>query len=976
MANRKLHWIVLSGLALILLAISAGPGASHAAAQTATEAGLEARYYDNKNLTSPKLARTDPQINFSWGKGSPNRRIAPDTFSARWTGQVEAPTSGTYTFYAYTSDGVRLWVDGELVIDEWSNQSAREWSGDISLQAGERYAIKMEYFEGRGRATAKLLWSRPGVDKEVVPSSRLYLPGTPPPSPTEGLRWSDPATWGGAVPRAGEAVTIPSGKIVLLDTSPPPLKSLQIDGTLVFDDRDLALSADWIMVHGKLQIGTEGAPFHHKATISLTGTNRDENVMGMGPKVLGVMGGTLELHGEQPLNWTKLGATATKGSTQITLDKAPDWRPGDRIVVSSTDYNPLQAEEATIKAVSGNVVTLDKALAYTHWGSVQTFDGRPVDERAEVALLSHNVMIEGEAASSADGFGGQIMVMGGGAARLEGVELTRMGQKNILRRYPIHFHMLGDAPGSYLRNSSLHHTFNRCVTVHGTNRLTLQGNVCHDHIGHGYFLEDGAEVGNLLEGNLGLVTRMPADGQRLLPSDGSPATFWITNPDNLVRNNVAAGSEGMGFWYALPEHPTGLSTNTNVWPRRTPLGEFSGNVAHSNDDTGLHVDDGPSPDGSAETSNYRPRENPATSSLAVPAEFTDFTSYKNRNRGVWLRGSDLRLVGAKLADNAIGATFASWETFLQDSLIVGETDNKGNPRSWETKGLDGRSLPRFWEPDFPIRGFEFYDGRVGAENTTFVNFTSDTQRQASGLGYNLSNAFSIHPKNFASGVSFVDANRVYLPDPETADPVDGDPATGKDGDASSVFLDTDGSVTGMPGRYVVVNNPFLLNGSCDFRTAWNAHVCHGEYVTLTVGTDDGDPSDIKPVMLRRDDGEIQTLWGCCDDYTYADSNVFPNQGYEVAFNTGTPSRMTFALERGRDRWVHLSLGYPVAPKVTKYGCDLADPTKWCKGAARSLAELDAMTRSGYYYDPDTKKLHLRLVSTDTDYEELKVGPSP
>ena len=341
-------------------------------------------------------------MNFSWGTGSPARSIDPDTFSVRWTGQVEAPASGTYTFYTQTSDGVRLWVNGERLIGKWVNQRKREWSGTISLEAGKRYPIKMEYFEGTGEATAKLLWSGPGVSKQVIPRNRLYLPGTPPPPSIDGDLWSDPATWGGQVPAEGEAVTIPADKTVVLDTSPPPLKSLQIDGTLVFDDRDLALSADWIMVRGKLQIGAEGAPFRHDATISLTGTNRDENIMGMGPKVLGVMGGTLELHGKQRLSWTKLGATASKGSTQITLDEAPDWRPGGRIVISSTDYDPFQREEATITAVSGNVVTLDKALAYTHWGVTQTFDGRVVDERAEVALLSRNVKIEGEQASSAD----------------------------------------------------------------------------------------------------------------------------------------------------------------------------------------------------------------------------------------------------------------------------------------------------------------------------------------------------------------------------------------------------------------------------------------------------------------------------------------------------------------------------------------------------------------------------------------------
>ena len=177
------------------------------------EHGIQDTYYNNKDLTDPKLSRTDQQIKFSWGKRFPSRRIAPDTFSARWSGQVEAPATGTYTFYTYTSDGVRLWVNGELVIDQWNKQPAREWSGSLSLQAGERYPIKMEYYEGSGRATAKLLWSGPGVAKEVVPGSRLYLPAT------DVQRWSDPATWGGAVPGAGESVTIPMGKTALLDTS-------------------------------------------------------------------------------------------------------------------------------------------------------------------------------------------------------------------------------------------------------------------------------------------------------------------------------------------------------------------------------------------------------------------------------------------------------------------------------------------------------------------------------------------------------------------------------------------------------------------------------------------------------------------------------------------------------------------------------------------------------------------------------------
>jgi len=96
------------GIALVYLMACAGLTANDAVAQTAGGNGLKGQYYDNQNLTAHELTRTDPTVSFSWGTGSPARSIDSDTFSARWTGQVEAPVSGTYTFYTQTSDGVRL----------------------------------------------------------------------------------------------------------------------------------------------------------------------------------------------------------------------------------------------------------------------------------------------------------------------------------------------------------------------------------------------------------------------------------------------------------------------------------------------------------------------------------------------------------------------------------------------------------------------------------------------------------------------------------------------------------------------------------------------------------------------------------------------------------------------------------------------------------------------------------------------------
>lgn len=301
--------------------------------------------------------------------------------------------------------------------------------------------------------------SSDAADSEVreKTSANPQEAGTPTQPRLQGQRWSNPATWGGAVPEEGHTVTIPAGKTVMLDTSPPRLDGLRVNGTLRFEDKQLALRSDWIMVHGKMEVGTPADRFRSRARIVLTGSDETQDVMNMGAKVLGIMGGILEIHGQERKGWTHLAATAAKGAEQLTLLNAAGWRAGDRIVVASTDYDPLQAEERTITAVSANTVTLDEPLDYTHWGSLQTVAGGTINERAEVALLSRNVVIAGEEATSGDGFGGQIMVMEGGQARIDGAELTRMGQKNTLRRYPLHFHMLGAAGDpSYLKNTSIH----------------------------------------------------------------------------------------------------------------------------------------------------------------------------------------------------------------------------------------------------------------------------------------------------------------------------------------------------------------------------------------------------------------------------------------------------------------------------------------------------------------------------------------
>jgi cell migration-inducing and hyaluronan-binding protein len=146
--------------------------------------------------------------------------------------------------------------------------------------------------------------------------------------------------------RAGAVVTIPAGSRVRLDVSPPALRSLTIEGTLEVDEsKDVSLTAGWIAVHGTFRAGAADRPYRKRLLITIDGPASDD-ALGMGSRFLGAMGGTLELFGEPRLTWTRLDATAAIGATTLTLAEAPDWRAGDRIVVSSTDLDPMQAERS------------------------------------------------------------------------------------------------------------------------------------------------------------------------------------------------------------------------------------------------------------------------------------------------------------------------------------------------------------------------------------------------------------------------------------------------------------------------------------------------------------------------------------------------------------------------------------------------------------------------------------------------------
>ncbi|MBM3898536.1 MAG: G8 domain-containing protein [Gemmatimonadetes bacterium] len=752
-------------------------------------------------------------------------------------------------------------------------------------------------------------------------------------------RWSDARAWPlGRIPAAGDTVVVPAGTLMRLDVSPPALAGLDIQGVVEFErDMDLSLSTGFIRIEGALRIGTLQAPYTKRATITLTGPTAGDAIPGMGTRVIGVFpGGELTLIGETRTAWTRLNASAPSGARTLTMRDDIDWRAGDRIVIAPSGFEPTQAEQRRISAVSGRTVTLETGLQHPHYGDLQLIAGRTVDERAEVGLLTRNIRIQGAGTGiidgvpqSADGIGGHIMILAGATASVLGVELANMGQRGKLGHYPIHWHLAGAVPQQFIRNSAIWRSNNRCVTVHGTRQLEVRDNVCYDHLGHGYFLEDGGETQNALHHNLGVLSRRPAVADRLLPSDDRPATFWVTNPDNSLIGNVAAGSDAFGFWYALPDNPRGFSAGQPDRPNRTPLLAFTNNVAHSNRQTGLHVDDGPLADGTTVGTSYQPRAVPSqVGSATVPAYFMGFTAYKNSGRGVWLRGRDHFLSGAVLADNGIGATFASAMSYLTSSLVVGRTANL----------VTSRDL---------YRGFEFYDGPVGARDVTFAGFSGNGLIPWSALGFNRNggggNAFALSTLNSAHNLTFVESNALYIDTPVPT----------KDGDKTAVFEDLTGSLTGTAGRWVTANTPFLTTADCMLRGAWNAQICPGPYLRAIV-EGSGTAAPIAPVDIVRDGTASERFVGSGTSTSRVIFAAMPSRRYDLTLRQ-FPTTLTLRLQEARaGEWLLFSVGLPGRPVSVLSGStavpEVATPALVGAGSTMALA-----------WDASQQRLHVKVL---------------
>jgi hypothetical protein len=424
-------------------------------------------------------------------------------------------------------------------------------------------------------------------------------------------------------------VHVQAGHVVVFDVkSDAALRAVYVAGTLSFAaDRDTRLDVGVLKVElgdepteggfdcdahiaelpagavrPALLVGTPEKPIDAKHTALIRLVPFEGQDKQSCPAIV-CCGGRMEFHGA-PLSrtWMKLGATAKKGESSATLqDAVTGWRVGDRVIITATHLgrdngggtDKLETEERTMTAIDGAKLSLDQPLAREHIG-----EG---DFRGEVANLSRNVIVE---SAQPEGVRGHTMYHRGSAGSISYAEFRHLGKKDTLGRYSLHFHLVGNTMrGSSVIGASIHNSHNRWLTIHGTNYLVVRDCVGYRSIGHGYFLEDGTEVHNILDRNLAVQAM---DGKKLpkqvLPFDQNDgAGFWWANSLNTFTRNVSCENNRYGYFFEATEtsalkltlpvqDANGETKPTDI--RTLPFVRFEDNEAHCDGLYGINLGTG------------------------------------------------------------------------------------------------------------------------------------------------------------------------------------------------------------------------------------------------------------------------------------------------------------------------------------------------------------------------------------------------
>ena len=777
----------------------------------------------------------------------------------------------------------------------------------------------------------------PGVT--APPAVTRPAPNTPPLIPTVAPtitatadgRWDAAVTWGGKLPVAGDVVSIPRGRSVELTGSTAKLEGLWVDGTLRFGDADLELSSRYVVVSGALLAGTPSVPYTKQARVTLFGTDQTQNVLGMGTKFIGVAnGGALELYGELRLAWTQLTSNADIGATSLTLkDSASTWRTGDKIVVAPGGFDPREAEVVTVRGVSGSNVTFAPALKYARVAHMETVEGKLLDERPSVGLLSRNIVVRGADDSDANAFGGHIMVMAGGSARASGVELTKMGQRGRFGRYPLHWHLAGDRRGDYLMGSAIHDSFQRAAVVHSTSNVLIDGNVAYNISNHAFvWAEDGDEAGVVMTRNLAMLVRSPEEKDFAFPiqnpffanssqAEQRSAAFWGRSfKRHVIRGNVSAGVlNGSGFFLDLfsPAAKLGGDEGGGLI--------FEGNTAHA---TYKERAIGNQINYPEATQGHGLMVTTGTSGKYQHV-LSGYTGFHNTN-GAWLEDRSVTLKNSIVADNGLGVIVH--RSVLDGVTVVGKSANTAPTLSVSASVTFGVTA-----------GIDVGGSNHGGKRAPLILNATIVNQDGAGILWDLDN---ISPASLLGNVRFVNTPRRLLIHPPGKFEFPDSPTFALNDPLGKVVGD------GRAVRWMTSDAP-TITADCTEVAEAQAFACPAASSLLL--------SSNKNVSLIDSTGRVAAM----RSFNYADAGMpaegtvsYVGNGERIEVLSNETSRHEFTLGEASGKTIELSFAATgPAVKVTFAGQDV--------GAVGSLEALRSSTASAQRFEAG--RLYVRLAAT-------------
>ena len=416
--------------------------------------------------------------------------------------------------------------------------------------------------------------------------------------------------------------------ILTLEGSPTrEYSTILVEGNLrIIDTGDSALRVQKIIIAptGSLTIGNQENPIEYDKRVEIVFVKNKEGELGI------FVFGNLEIVGKKvDTTFVGLQNYAKAGEKRLVVDEElKNWQNGDTVVITSPGDAKCN-EVAEISKVDSPYLFLKNPLNCFH--IVGDSENSIV---SHVALLSRNVKISSEDWAER----GSVNFFHGSTGYIKYAQFDQLGPKNVLGRYPIHFHHMKDSSrGMEVIGNSITNSANRWITIHDSNGVLVRGNVGYISQGHGFFLEDGNEFDNVFEKNIGIITKIE------VILDRGSSVFWTQNPMNVYRDNVAVNGDYWGFSFQIPKTEVDFpNTDKQYNLRSLPSLEFEGNTSYNSRIGGMMIS--------------RPviQEDDISSEIII----SDFHAMGhiakvNRHIGIYLTGSDITISNSSLLNNAL-----------------------------------------------------------------------------------------------------------------------------------------------------------------------------------------------------------------------------------------------------------------------------------------------------------------------------------